>query len=108
MNYGYHPLFRARDANPLGLETYATLPPWTKAAAVLNNERFQILNSRLSFIAYQQRHEFRVESEATFENVDSCFRAGNGIPKNEHFIMLARRGGGIPVISNSRTTDYDL
>jgi len=81
MNYGYHPLLGARDANPLGLETYATLSRRTKATAFFNNERFQVLYRWLSFDAYRWRRKFRVESKATFEDVDSCFRAGNGIPK---------------------------
>jgi hypothetical protein len=100
MNYRYHPLLRPRDMNPLGLETYATPSRWTKATAFFNNERSQILNRRPSSNAYQRRREFRVESEATFEDVDGCFGARYGIPKNEH---PTRFHGGFRAYQSSAT-----
>lgn len=81
MDHRYHEPLGARDIDPLGLQTYATLPGRTKAAALFDDQRFQVLDGWFAFVAHRGRRNLRIQSEAACENVDGCFRAGDGIPR---------------------------
>jgi len=81
MDHGYHEPLGARDVDPLGLQTYATLPGRAKAAALFDDQRFHVLDCWLTFTAYRGRRDLRIQSKAPCENVDGCFRAGDGIPR---------------------------